>query len=304
MKESKLIRAMTRDGSARVLVLDSTEIVRRMQECHHTAPTSTAALGRLLTAASMLGSMMGEKQDSLTVGIQAEGATGKLIAVSDYYGNVRGYMEHPEADPPVRADGKLDVGAAVGGGILYVIHDTGEGEPQTGMIQLVSGEIAEDIAAYYAESEQIPTVCALGVLVGRDRTCCAAGGILVQLLPFPSDDTVARLESNIRGLEPVSAMIYAGKTPMEILGLVLDGIPFDPFDEIDVCYHCTCSRERMGAKIRSLGAEEIRTMLTEQEREGKPRELTAVCRFCGNRYVFGESELLDPPASGPAGAQT
>ncbi len=291
MALSKLMRGMTRDGSARVLVIDSTEIVRSAAAVHHTSPTATAALGRLLTAASMLGSMMGEKTDSLTVGINGDGAAGKMIAVADYYGNVRGYMENPAVDPPVCGDGKLDVGGAVGRGVLYVIRSEGQGEPQTGMIALKSGEIAEDIAAYYAESEQIPTVCALGVLVDRDRTCRAAGGVLIQLLPFPAEQTVAKLEENARKLTNVSSMIDSGMTPHQIMESVMDGIAYDPFDEIDVEYLCTCSRERMERGLLSLGEKQVQDLLSEQLAEGKPDALTATCRFCNAEYTYTRAEL-------------
>lgn len=292
MKPSKLMRAMTCDGSARVLVIDSTAIVNEAIRVHGTAPTASAALGRLLTATSMLGSMMPEAQDSLTVGINGQGSIGKLIAVSDYYGNVRGYIENPLADPPRRPDGKLNVGGAVGEGILYVIRDSGNGEPQTGMTAIRSGEIAEDIAAYYAESEQVPTVCALGVLIDRDCTCRAAGGILIQLMPFPDEATVAKLEENAARLTNVSGMVDSGMTLMDMMNVALDGIAFDPFDEIEVDYLCTCTRDRMLRGIHTLGRAEILDMLNEQEAEGKPRELTAVCRFCRQNYVFGQTELL------------
>ncbi len=293
MAHSKIIRAMTQDGSARVLVIHSRDMVQAITEYHHTSPTATAALGRLLTATSMLGSLMAEKSETLTIGIQGDGPAGKLLCVSDYYGNVRGYMEHPEADVASRADGKLNVGALVGGGILYVVRDFGSGEPQTGMIRLKSGEIAEDIAAYYAESEQLPTLCALGVLVDTDYSCRAAGGVLVQLLPFPDDDTVTKLENNAKNLNNLSSLFDSGKTIEEILDIVLDGIPYDAYDTIDVDYLCTCSRERMQTGIASLGRDEVMKMLEEQEAEGKPRELTTVCRFCNNSYTFSEQELTE-----------
>ncbi len=290
---SEIIRAMTRDGSARVLVINGKDIVSEAARVHGTSPTATAALGRLLCAGSMLGSLMGEKQESLTIGIQGDGIGGKLLCVSDYYGNVRGYMEHPGADLPTRADGKLDVGGLVGQGILYVARDTGAGEPQTGMIQLQSGEIAEDIAAYYAESEQVPTLCALGVLIDTDLSCRAAGGVLVQLLPFPDDETITRLEENAKNLNNVSMLFDSGRTVEEILDIVLDGIPYDPYDKIDVDYVCTCSRERMESGLLSLGKDELKGLFDEQDMEGKARELTTVCRFCNASYTFTEKEIQD-----------
>lgn len=297
MGQSKIMRGMTRDGSARVLVINSTELVREAANIHHTAPTATAVLGRLLTATSMIGSLMGEKTDSITIGINGEGMTGKILAVSDYYGNVRGYIENPMADPPVRPDGKLDVGGAVGGGILYVARTNGTGEPQTGMIALKSGEIAEDIAAYFAESEQIPTVCALGVLIDRDCSCRAAGGVLIQLLPFPADDTVARLEENAQKLANISALFDRGLSLGEIMDMVMEGIHYDPYDEITVDYLCPCSRERMLAGIVSLGEAQVTQMLSEQLAEGKEDALTALCRFCGKEYKFTRAQLLSAIAA-------
>ncbi len=292
MASSQILRAMTSDGSARVLVINSREIVQTMIEHHHTSPTATAALGRLLTASSMLGSLMPEKQESLTIGIQGEGPAGKLLCVSDYYGNVRGYVEHPEADVPNRTDGKLNVGALVGEGIIYVVHDHGTGEPQTGMTRLRTGEIAEDIAAYYAESEQVPTLCALGVLVDTDYSCKAAGGVLVQLLPFPDDETVSKLEENSGNLNNLSRLFDEGLSNKEIMNIALEGIPYDAYDTIDVEYVCTCSRDRMKRGLASLGKTEIMQMLDEQEEEGKARELTTVCHFCNNSYTFDEEELV------------
>ncbi len=290
---STILRAMTRDGSARVLVINGRELVQTMVEKHHTSPTATAALGRLLCATSMLGSLMAEKNESLTIGIQGDGAAGKMLCVSDYYGNVRGYMEHPEADLATRADGKLNVGGLVGRGILYVARDNGIGEPQMGMTQLKSGEIAEDIAAYYAESEQLPTLCALGVLVDTDYSCRAAGGVLVQLLPFPADETIDQIEKNAANLKNISSFFDKGMTLTEIMDVVLDGVPYDAYDTIDVDYQCTCSRDRMKAGLMSLGEQEIKELLDEQSAEGKTRELTTVCRFCNNEYTFAENELLD-----------
>ncbi len=291
MKQSTIFRAMTQDGSARIVAMDSTEIVNQSIHFHRTRPTATAALGRLLTATSLMGSLQGEKTDSLTVGIRGDGEAGQLLAVSDYCGNVRGYIENPNADPARKPNGKLDVGGAVGRGSIYVIHDTGTGEPQTGTTALVSGEIAEDITQYFAESEQIPSVCALGVLVSPDGACLAAGGFLLQLLPFADPATVEALEKNIATLSPVSSYIQGGMTPAEIADTVLSGIPYDPFDEIEVEYRCTCSRERMKSGLLKLGERELCSLFDEQSAEGKERTLECLCRFCNNTYVFTEQDL-------------
>jgi molecular chaperone Hsp33 len=195
-------------------------------------------------------------------------------------------------NPPKKANGKLDVGTAVGKGTLTVIKDVGNNEPQTGMSEIVSGEIAEDIATYFATSEQIPTVLSLGVLVDRDYTCLAAGGVLIQLMPFPDDETVDLIERNAADLVNISRHFAAGLTNEQIMELAMRDIPFDIFDTIEVSYKCDCSRNRMYEKIKSLGAKDINEMLDEQEAEGKARELTAVCRFCNTEYTFTEKELL------------
>ena len=288
---SRLLRGMTRDGSARIVVADTRGIVETARGYHKTAPTATAALGRLLTATSMLGSMLGEKTDSLTVTVAGDGPAGRLLAVSDYLGCVRGYIENPAADPKRKPNGKLDVGAAVGHGSLAVIREIGEGKRQTGTVELVSGEIAEDFTHYFAESEQIPSVCSLGVLVAPDGSCRAAGGVLIQLLPFPDPETVDRIEKNVPSISGISSLLDEGKTLEEIAGLAFEGIEFDPFDTIDVDYVCTCSRERMKRGIRSLGKEKVLELFDEEEKENGKRVLTAECRFCDKTYRFTEKDF-------------
>ena len=294
---SRLLRGMTRDGSARIVVADTRGIVETARRYHKTAPTATAALGRLLTATSTLGSMLGEKTDSLTVTVAGDGPAGRLLAVSDYLGCVRGYIENPTADPPRKSNGKLDVGAAVGHGSLSVIREIEEGKRQTGTVELVSGEIAEDFTHYFAESEQIPSVCSLGVLVAPDGSCLAAGGVLIQLLPFPDPATVDKIEKNVPNISSVSSLLDEGKTLEEIAALAFEGIEFDPFDTIDVDYVCTCSRERMRRGIRSLGAKKVLELFDEEEKENGKRELTAECRFCDKKYRFTEKDFRFAPGS-------
>ena len=290
--KSTILRAMTRDGSARLLVINSKEMVNGMREAHKTTPTATAALGRTITAASMIGTMLPEAGDSVSITFDGDGEAGRIIAVGDYFGNVKGYIQNPLANPPKKPNGKLDVGAAVGRGMLSFVKSVGEGDPQTGMTEIVTGEIAEDIATYFAMSEQVPTLLSLGVRVDKDYSCLAAGGVLVQLLPFPDDATVDLIERNAAALHNVSQLFELGMTNEQIADIAMKDIPYDVFDTLEVEYKCDCARDRMLAKIKSLGEGEIKNMLAEQEAEGKPRELTAVCRFCNSEYTFAERELL------------
>ena len=289
---AKILRGMSQDGSARVLVIDSRDIVNAAIGYHKTTPTASAALGRLLTGASMVGSLMGEKENRISFTVTGDGPIGKMIAVSDYYGNVKGYIENPMADVPPKKNGKLDVGAAVGAGSLAVIREDGVGEPHIGTVALQSGEIAEDITRYFAESEQVPTLCALGVTVDRDYTCLAAGGVLIQLLPFPDEATVDLIERNAQKLANVSQYFELGMTNEQIADIAMQDIPYDIFDNLEVEYKCDCSRERMGKKILSLGKTEVAKLFDEQEAEGKPRELAAICRFCNTGYTYTEKDLL------------
>jgi len=289
---STILRGMTKDGSARILVINSRKMINDMIDTHHTSPTGSAALGRVVSAVSMIGTMLAERGDTVTVSFSGDGEAGKIIGVADYFGNVKGYIQNPLVNPPKKHNGKLDVGRAVGRGTLSFVKSMGEGEPQTGMIEIVSGEIAEDIATYFAKSEQVPTVLSLGVLVDKDYSCLAAGGVLIQLLPFPDEKTVDLIERNAAELTNVSRYFNEGLTNVEIADIALRDVPYDVFDTLEVEYKCDCSRERMLEKIKSLGKKEISTMLAEQEAEGKPRELTAVCRFCNSEYTFDEKTLL------------
>ncbi|MBQ8598558.1 MAG: Hsp33 family molecular chaperone HslO, partial [Oscillospiraceae bacterium] len=239
----KLVRTISHEGGVICIAVDSTDAIAKMEQIHKTSAVITAAEGRLLTAASIMGTLLKSKEDSITLRMEGNGPVGHLIAVSDGSGNVKGYMTNPVVELPLNSKGKLDVASAVGNnGFLYVIRDMGMKEPYIGQVPIVSGEIAEDITSYYALSEQIPTVCGLGVLVNQDLSVKAAGGFMVQLLPGATDEEIDRLEANIAALKPVSQMIEEGMTPQEIAFKVLDGFEPEVLDEYSMDYVCDCSR--------------------------------------------------------------
>ena len=281
----RILRGVTRDGSARFFVIESTDIVNTAVSYHHTTPTATAVLGRVLTGASLLGCMLKNKDDSLTLQFRGDGPAGVVMAVSDDCGCVRGYIQNPDVDLPLREDGKLDVGGAIGRGSMYVLKDEGEKEPYIGISPIVSGEIAEDLTSYFASSEQTPTLCALGVLVDTDRTCKASGGIIVQALPMADGEVLGKIEENAEALRNISRLIASGMKGEDIADLALRGVPYDFFDEIKADYLCNCSRERMGRAIASLPEKDLDEIFDENE------EAEAVCRFCQKKYKYRREEL-------------
>ncbi|MDE7138751.1 MAG: Hsp33 family molecular chaperone HslO [Ruminococcus sp.] len=282
----KLYRAISADGSAFAAVLDAKDIVSEIEKIHKTSAVVTAGLGRLTIGASLMGYMLKGKDDSITLRVDADGPTGQLVAVSDSMGNVKSCVNNPVVEIPLNAQGKLDVGSVVGhNGTLSVVKDLGLKEPYVGVVPLVSGEIAEDIASYYATSEQIPTVCSLGVLVSPDLSVKSAGGFLVQLLPFADEKCIDIIEKNIAKIRPVSAMLADGVTPEEIAGMLLDGLDPDPLDESEPVYKCDCSRERTERVLVSLGKQELSSIAD----EGK--ETSVSCHFCGKEYIFTPEEI-------------
>lgn len=289
-QKSTILRAMTRDGSARAFVINSTAIVNKAIGYHGTTPTASALLGRTLTAASMMGTLLKDKGNTLTLNIRGDGPAKNVIAVSDYAGNVKGYIMEPHVDIPKKSNGKLDVSGAIGAGTLSVVKDIGLKEPYSGMIELVSGEIAEDITQYFAASEQTPSLCALGVLVDRDYTCRAAGGILISLLPFAAEETIDQLEKNAAKLANVSAMFDSGMSCDEVMAVALEGIEFDIFDELDADYICDCSRDRCARALVSLGKDEVDGIFAECAAEGKPEEIQFECHFCDKKYLFTKAD--------------
>ena len=284
----KLYRAISADGSAFAEVLDAKDIVSEIEKIHTTSAVITAGLGRLTIAASLMGYMLKGENDSITLRINGGGPAGQLTAVADSRGNVKSCVTNPVVEIPLNAQGKLDVGGAVGrDGNLSVVRDMGLKEPYVGVIPLVSGEIAEDIANYYAVSEQIPTVCSLGVLVNPDLTVRSAGGFLVQLLPFADEKCIDIIEENINGMPPISKLLDEGASPEEIAGMLLKGLDPNELDTASPVYHCDCSRERTEKILMSIGADELKEIAA----EGKDTEVC--CHFCGKKYIFTPTEVED-----------
>lgn len=280
------VKYLSADGFVRLTAIDSTEIARQAESVHQTSAVTTAALGRLLTAASMLGALQKGEHCSLTLRLCGNGPAGTLIAVSDALGNVRGYVENPVVELPLNPKGKLDVAGAVGHqGTLYVVQDLGMREPYSGQTPIVSGEIAEDIAHYFVLSEQTPTVCSLGVLVNPDLTVATAGGFLLQLLPGAPQEHIALLEGNIDILPSISTMLMEGNTPQEIAQLVMAGLSPSLLEQRALSYCCDCSRQRMERAVASLGIEELTEMSKEPQNE-------VCCQFCSRREQFSREDLL------------
>ena len=283
----KLVRAIAENGSAACWALDSKDMVSALEEIHHSSAVITAAAGRLLTAASIMGSMLKGEKDSVTLRVMGDGPAGSLVAVADALGNAKAYAVNPVVELPLNQYGKLDVAGAVGrGGNLVVVKDLGLREPYVGTVPLVSGEIAEDITSYFAVSEQVPTVCALGVLVNPDLTVRAAGGFLLQLLPGAGEEEISAVEENCRELPPVTRMLDQGMSPEEIAFAALRGLEPQLLDTRTVEYRCGCSRERVREALLSLDPGELRAMA---EEDGGAE---VCCHFCPKKYRFSAEELL------------
>lgn len=283
-----LKRAIAKDASVVSCAVDATDMVAEIERIHQTSAVITAGLGRLTIAASMMGYGLKGGEDTVTLRVKGNGPAGMLVAVADSHGNVKSYAEHPVVEIPLNDQGKLDVGGAIGNdGTLSVVKDLGLKEPYVGMCPLVSGEIAEDIASYYANSEQTPTVCGLGVLVNPDLSVKVAGGYLIQVLPFAEDAVIDQLEKNLQTLPPVTKMMTEGMTPDQIALRLLDGLEPNLLDEAEVLYKCDCSRERTERILYSLGRDELKKMADENE------PITVNCHFCDKKYVFTPQELLN-----------
>ena len=281
-----LVRGMTMDGFVKMVAIRSTETVRRAAEIHGTTPNATAAFGRCLTAASMMGNMQKVENGSMTMQVRGGGPIGTITVVSDYMGNVRGCMTEPKVPLVEKYPGKLDVGATVGvDGTLTVIRDLQMKEPYIGSTELISGEIGDDVTAYFAQSEQTPTACALGVLVDRDQSVKVAGGYLVQLLPGAPDDVIDKVEEGIKRAGAVTKMLEQGMTPEEILTEVCGDLGVLFFENEPVCYKCYCSRERVTSALISLGKKELSEIAAEE------KIFPVECPFCDTVFRFTPDDV-------------
>lgn len=283
----KIVRTISADASVVATAFDAKDVVAEIERIHKPSAVVTAALGRLSIAASLIGMGLKNKEDTVTVRMNGNGPCGTLIAVADSLGNVKSYVGNPIVEIPLNNLGKLDVKGAVGTeGTLTVIKDLGLREPYTGQIPIVSGEIAEDIATYFAISEQIPTVCGLGVLVNPDLTVAAAGGYLIQLLPFADEKVIDIIENNIKSLPSVTEMFSSGVTVEEMALKVLDGLTPNVLDEFSAEYKCDCSKERVERALISVGRDDLKEMAAENE------NTEVCCHFCDKKYSFSSEELI------------
>lgn len=284
--KDRLVRAMTRDGFVKITAVETTELTERARQIHHTTAVATAALGRVLAATSMIGNMQKAEEGSVTMTIKGGGPLGTLLATSDSDGNVRGYVENPQIALMEKYQGKLDVGAAVGSdGTLTLIRDLHMKEPYVGTVELLGGEIAEDVAAYFVESEQIPTVCALGVLLNRDQTVDVAGGYLLQLLPGAPETLIDHLEEGVRRVGNISAQLKQGLSPKEIILQVLGDMEVEFLEESPISYKCYCSRSRVESTLITLGEKELRSIIADGE------DISVGCQFCDAEYRFTPEDI-------------
>ncbi len=284
----KIVRCISQMGDLTVMAVDSTDIVARAHEIHATSKVTSAALGRLLTSASMMGDVLKGEDSSITLRMNGGGPAGSVIAVSDSRGNVRGYIGDASVELPLNSRGKLDVAGAIGtDGFVTVIKDLGMKDPYIGQTPIITGEIAEDITNYFASSEQTPTVCALGVLVHAETgEIITAGGFIIQLLPTAMEDTIEKVERCIKDIEPVTTMLTNGLTPEEICRKVLPEFELDVLDEQEVAYKCTCTKERVEKALISTGEEALREMAEDEKTE-------ISCNFCDKKFVFTSGEIKE-----------
>lgn len=282
---NELVRAIAANAQIRAFACNTREMAEDARQAHNTSPVVTAALGRLLSAGAMMGSMLKGERDLLTLQVRGDGPMRGLTVTADAAGCVKGYPLVPDVILPANALGKLDVGGAIGKGTLSVIKDMGLKEPYVGQTQLQTGEIAEDLTYYFATSEQVPSAVGLGVLMNRDNTVRQAGGFIIQLMPFAEEGVIAKLEENLAHVASVTALLEEGNSPSDMLQILLDGLDPEITDTSEVFYRCNCSRERIEKVLISLGREELSDMI----QEGEPIEVN--CQFCNQKYSFAVEEL-------------
>lgn len=282
-----IIRATAANDQIRAFAAVTTEMVETEREHHNTSPVATAALGRLLTAGAMMGSMMKGEKDVLTLQIKAGGPLQGITVTADSQGNVKGYVGNPDVCIPANSKGKLDVAGAVGPGFLTVIKDMGLKEPYSGQVMLQTCEIAEDLTYYFATSEQVPSAVGLGVLMNKNNTVRQAGGFIVQLMPFAEEEVISRLEQNVQKINSVTNLLEEGHTPESLLEKVLEGFDMQINEKMDTRFHCNCSKERVAKALISIGRKELNEMI----QEGKPIEMN--CHFCNTNYNFTVEELKE-----------
>ena len=282
-----IIRATAANDQIRAFAAVTTEMVETAREHHNTSPVATAALGRLLTAGAMMGSMMKGEKDVLTLQTQAGGPLQGITVTADSQGNVKGYVGNPDVCIPANSKGKLDVAGAVGPGFLTVIKDMGLKEPYSGQVMLQTCEIAEDLTYYFATSEQVPSAVGLGVLMNKNNTVRQAGGFIVQLMPFAEEEVISRLEQNVQKINSVTNLLEEGHTPESLLEKVLEGFDIQINEKMDTRFHCNCSKERVAKALISIGRKELNEMI----QEGKPIEMN--CHFCNTNYNFTVEELKE-----------
>ena len=282
-----IVRAIAADSQIRAFAAVTTETVETARKDHNTSPVATAALGRLLTAGSMMGVMMKGDKDILTLQVKGDGLLQGITVTADSKGRVKGYVVEPDVIIPANAKGKLDVGGAVGHGFLQVIKDMGLKEPYVGQVALQTGEIAEDLTYYFAASEQVPSAVGLGVLMNKNNTVRQAGGFIVQLMPFAEEEVISRLEQNVQKINSVTNLLEEGHTPESLLEKVLEGFDVQINEKMDTRFRCNCSKERVAKALISIGRKELNEMI----QEGKPIEMN--CHFCNTNYNFTVEELKE-----------
>lgn len=282
-----IIRATAANDQIRAFAAVTTQMVETAREHHNTSPVATAALGRLLTAGAMMGSMMKGEKDVLTLQIKAGGPLQEITVTADSQGNVKGYVGNPDVCIPANSKGKLDVAGAVGPGFLNVIKDMGLKEPYSGQVMLQTCEIAEDLTYYFATSEQVPSAVGLGVLMNKNNTVRQAGGFIVQLMPFAEEEVISRLEQNVQKINSVTSLLEEGHTPESLLEKVLEGFDMQINEKTDTRFHCNCTRERVEKALISIGRKELNEMI----QEGKPIEMN--CHFCNTNYTFTVEEMKE-----------